>query len=27
VLKQLEMDAEYERNVEATGEDFTVEPA
>jgi len=26
-LKQLEMDAEYERNVEATGEDFTVEPA
>ncbi|XVE72633.1 hypothetical protein DITRI_Ditri11bG0053800 [Diplodiscus trichospermus] len=27
VLKQLEMDAEYEGNVEATGEDFTVEPA
>ncbi|PPR97076.1 hypothetical protein GOBAR_AA23591 [Gossypium barbadense] len=26
-LKQLEMDAEYEGNVEATGEDFTVEPA
>ncbi|XP_022758842.1 60S ribosomal protein L5-like [Durio zibethinus] len=27
VLKQLEMDDEYEGNVEATGEDFTVEPA
>ncbi|XP_022728331.1 60S ribosomal protein L5-like isoform X2 [Durio zibethinus] len=26
-LKQLEMDDEYEGNVEATGEDFTVEPA
>ncbi|XWS31142.1 hypothetical protein CRYUN_Cryun23aG0052300 [Craigia yunnanensis] len=26
VLKQLEMDAEYEGNVEATGEDFSVEP-
>ncbi|GMJ00612.1 ribosomal protein L5 B, OLIGOCELLULA 7 [Hibiscus trionum] len=25
-LKQLEMDAEYEGNVEATGEDFSVEP-
>ncbi|KAL1092366.1 hypothetical protein V6Z11_D07G219900 [Gossypium hirsutum] len=27
VLKQLEMDTEYEGNVEATGDDFTVEPA
>lgn len=27
VLKTLEMDAEYEGNVEATGEDFSVEPA
>ncbi|RDX66021.1 60S ribosomal protein L5, partial [Mucuna pruriens] len=27
VLKQLEMDEEYEGNVEATGEDFSVEPA
>ncbi|KAI4356229.1 hypothetical protein L6164_000267 [Bauhinia variegata] len=27
VLKILEMDAEYEGNVEATGEDFSVEPA
>ncbi|XP_020261453.1 60S ribosomal protein L5 [Asparagus officinalis] len=27
VLKMLEMDAEYEGNVEATGEDFSVEPA
>ncbi|KAI4364290.1 hypothetical protein MLD38_020401 [Melastoma candidum] len=27
VLKMLEMDGEYEGNVEATGEDFTVEPA
>ncbi|KAJ4894570.1 60S ribosomal protein L5-1 [Raphanus sativus] len=26
VLKMLEMDAEYEGNVEATGEDFSVEP-
>ncbi|XP_024024612.1 60S ribosomal protein L5 [Morus notabilis] len=26
VLKQLEMDGEYEGNVEATGEDFSVEP-
>ncbi|KAE8659441.1 60S ribosomal protein L5-1 [Hibiscus syriacus] len=26
-LKQLEMDSEYEGNVEATGEDFSVEPA
>jgi len=26
VLKKLEMDAEYEGNVEATGEDFSVEP-
>ncbi|XP_039030681.1 60S ribosomal protein L5-like [Hibiscus syriacus] len=26
-LKQLEMDADYEGNVEVTGEDFTVEPA
>lgn len=27
VLKKLEMDEEYEGNVEATGEDFSVEPA
>ncbi|KAF5742770.1 hypothetical protein HS088_TW09G00830 [Tripterygium wilfordii] len=27
VLKMLEMDEEYEGNVEATGEDFSVEPA
>ncbi|XP_072970031.1 large ribosomal subunit protein uL18-like [Typha angustifolia] len=27
VLKMLEMDQEYEGNVEATGEDFSVEPA
>ncbi|XP_058202386.1 large ribosomal subunit protein uL18-like [Rhododendron vialii] len=27
VLKMLEMDADYEGNVEATGEDFSVEPA
>ncbi|KAJ1381417.1 Ribosomal protein L5 eukaryotic/L18 archaeal [Sesbania bispinosa] len=27
VLKRLEMDEEYEGNVEATGEDFSVEPA
>ncbi|KAG9149555.1 hypothetical protein Leryth_014337 [Lithospermum erythrorhizon] len=27
VLKTLEMDAEYEGNVEATGEDYSVEPA
>ncbi|XP_018721531.2 60S ribosomal protein L5 [Eucalyptus grandis] len=27
VLKKLEMDQEYEGNVEATGEDFSVEPA
>ncbi|XP_022945686.1 60S ribosomal protein L5-like isoform X1 [Cucurbita moschata] len=27
VLKQLEMDDEYEGNVEATGEDYSVEPA
>ncbi|MBA0549186.1 hypothetical protein Golob_020238, partial [Gossypium lobatum] len=27
VLKQLEVDTEYEGNVEATGDDFTVEPA
>ncbi|XAR71061.1 hypothetical protein NMG60_11028149 [Bertholletia excelsa] len=27
VLRMLEMDAEYEGNVEATGEDFSVEPA
>ncbi|KAL4193747.1 hypothetical protein AMTRI_Chr06g178420 [Amborella trichopoda] len=27
VLKQLEMDSEYEGNVEATGEDYSVEPA
>lgn len=27
VLKTLEMDVEYEGNVEATGEDFSVEPA
>ncbi|KAF8014047.1 hypothetical protein BT93_H0013 [Corymbia citriodora subsp. variegata] len=27
VLKMLEMDSEYEGNVEATGEDFTIEPA
>ncbi|XP_038877881.1 60S ribosomal protein L5 [Benincasa hispida] len=27
VLKMLEMDAEYEGNVEATGEDYSVEPA
>ncbi|KAL5578576.1 hypothetical protein UlMin_015977 [Ulmus minor] len=27
VLKHLEMDGEYEGNVEATGEDFSVEPA
>ena len=26
VLKTLEMDEEYEGNVEATGEDFSVEP-
>ncbi|MCL7033075.1 hypothetical protein MKW94_020561, partial [Papaver nudicaule] len=26
VLKKLEMDAEYEGNVEATGEDYSVEP-
>ena len=27
VLKKLEMDDEYEGNVEATGEDYSVEPA
>ncbi|KAG5560998.1 hypothetical protein RHGRI_004128 [Rhododendron griersonianum] len=27
ILKMLEMDADYEGNVEATGEDFSVEPA
>nr|GFD08045.1 60S ribosomal protein L5-like [Tanacetum cinerariifolium] len=27
VLKKLEMDEEYQGNVEATGEDFSVEPA
>ncbi|KAF9599444.1 hypothetical protein IFM89_037335 [Coptis chinensis] len=26
VLKTLEMDEEYEGNVEATGEDFSIEP-